>query len=157
MDGFMEMSMLKKSNYYLVLGVVSLMFVVGCGGSSPEHASPSHAPKEAATDSGNDGIEPAEATSGEETVQDHDSVAEVSADEGKIGVEACDDFVVKFDACREKLPEDQREALANLIDYTIQGWRDSAKDPVGRAGLPEVCRQMTESQRPTMEYFGCEW
>ncbi len=149
--------MLKTSNFFLVSGVMCVLLAVGCGGGSPEPDAPSNAPTEAVTDSGTDGTEPAETTSGEQTPSAEDPAPEVAAEDGKIGVEACDDFVAKFDACRDKLPEDQREALASVIDFTIQEWRESAKDPAARAALPETCQQAIENQRGSMEYFGCEW
>lgn len=71
----------------------------------------------------------------------------------KIGVQECDDFLAKFDACvSSKVPEAER-AKYN-IDSWVKSWKKQAGDPSTKGRLATLCKQSADNQA-TLKSYGC--
>ncbi len=88
----------------------------------------------------------------EEAASDVDKTVEASKAEGdtakgeaagggdKIGVQECDDYLTKFEACLKDVPEAGRPAMEQAMKQNRDAWKDMAKEPATRAGLKTACQ-----------------
>ena len=66
---------------------------------------------------------------------------ETSSQEGdKIGVQECDDYLAKFEACMKDVPEQGRPAMEEVMKQNRDAWKEMAKDSATRAGLKTSCQ-----------------
>ena len=73
-----------------------------------------------------------------------------------VGIQACDDFIAKYETCVAKfVPADQRaEYDANIANWR-QEWSAAAQDANNKLILTGVCNQMQEQSKATFEPLGC--
>jgi len=75
----------------------------------------------------------------------------------KVGIDECDQFIAKYDACLRSLPEGiQRPTLAGF-EKAVATWQASAKTTENKAMLVESCTMLEKSTRSAMKAQGCAW
>jgi hypothetical protein len=67
-----------------------------------------------------------------------------------LGVPACDEFIVKFEACAKKQPEAQTAQLNQAITQMRTGWKALADNPQTKPALEQACKQVTEAMKPQL-------
>jgi hypothetical protein len=83
-------------------------------------------------------------------------LASAGAQAQTIGVQACDDFVAKYETCvGAKVPSAQQPALKNMIDQIKGVWTEVAKDEGSRDELATMCRQTAEQMSASLKPHGC--
>lgn len=76
----------------------------------------------------------------------------------KIGVEECDNFIEKYDACiSSKVPEASREQLKKSIEQWRTSWKQLAANPQTKSTLTSACKQAMESTKQSTAAYGCAW
>ena len=74
-----------------------------------------------------------------------------------LGVEECDDFLTKYEACvNDKVPAGSRDAFRQSIAATRAGWKQ-AIDAGGRDQLAAACTQMKETSKTSLQAYGCSF
>ena len=83
---------------------------------------------------------------------------EVAANNDKIGVPECDDYLEKYEACIfGKVPEAARSAMKSSFEQTRKTWKDLAANPQTKASLASVCKQSKDAAKQAMAAYKCEW
>ena len=76
----------------------------------------------------------------------------------KVGVEECDDYLAKYEACISgKVPEAARAQYNSTLEQMRKSWRTIAASPQGKAGLAQACKTATESARTALKSDGCSF
>jgi hypothetical protein len=75
----------------------------------------------------------------------------------EFGVPECDDYVKKFMACMEKMPEAARTGVRTAFDQSREQWKAAAATTEGRSALSMTCKSATDTARTAMSAYGCEW
>lgn len=73
-----------------------------------------------------------------------------------IGVTECDDFMSKYAACIEKMPETVRKSMLDALQQMSDAWKEVAAGP-GRDALAKACKTADESSKKAFESMGCTW
>lgn len=75
----------------------------------------------------------------------------------KIGVEECDDFLAKYEACLDsnKVPDAAKAQYKSALAQTRDGWRKAAATPQGKATLAQACKTMRDNTKQAMTPYGC--
>jgi ABC-type uncharacterized transport system auxiliary subunit len=74
----------------------------------------------------------------------------------KIGVEECDDYIAKYEACiNSKVPEAQRAALKSTFEQAREGYRRAAATPQGKAALAQSCKAARDAAKQATAAYGC--
>ncbi|MBN2194664.1 MAG: hypothetical protein JW751_17740 [Polyangiaceae bacterium] len=58
----------------------------------------------------------------------------------KIGVQECDDYLTKLEACLKNMPEAGRPAMEQAMQQNRDTWKEMAKEPTTKAGLSTACK-----------------
>jgi hypothetical protein len=75
-----------------------------------------------------------------------------------IGVEACDTFIAKYDACiTTKVPAEHQTQFKATIGQLQNAWRPMAANPQMSANLEPMCRQVSQMVQQQTAAFGCSW
>ena len=75
---------------------------------------------------------------------------------GKIGVEECDDYIAKYEAClNSKVPAAARATMKSSFEQTRESWRKLAATPQGKAGLAQACKAAHDAAKQSMAAYGC--
>ncbi len=75
-----------------------------------------------------------------------------------IGVDECDDYVEKWQACvNDKVPEAARTAFKNAFDTTTAEWRKAASTEAGRTGLAAGCKAAMDAAKASFSAYNCAW
>ena len=77
--------------------------------------------------------------------------------EDEIGIAECDEYVRKYDACLEKVPDQAQPALRNSLEAQRKQWRAAAKDSFARDGAADQCRSAIAAAKQSMAAYGCEF
>ena len=85
--------------------------------------------------------------------------ARPAAAQDKVGVEACDTFLAKYEACiAAKLPPTaQTPQLKDAIKQMRIMWAGLAGDPASKDRVPALCQQALETMKVQIAALGCEW
>jgi hypothetical protein len=75
----------------------------------------------------------------------------------KIGVEACDTFFVKYEACIAKMQAAQQAQFKAQMEQLRTGWKSLAANPQTKATLESTCTQMGTQMKAAVAPVGCEW
>jgi hypothetical protein len=75
----------------------------------------------------------------------------------KIGVEACDTFFVKYEACIAKMQAAQQAQFKGQMEQLRSGWKAMAGNPQTKATLEATCTQMSTQMKAAVAPVGCEW
>jgi hypothetical protein len=78
------------------------------------------------------------------------AVLSTTASAQSLGVAACDEFIVKFEACAKKQPEAQTAQLNQAITQMRTGWKALADNPQTKPALEQACKQVTEAMKPQL-------
>jgi hypothetical protein len=74
----------------------------------------------------------------------------------KTGVEECDDYLAKYEACvNSKVPEAARATMKSSFEQTRAAWRKAAATPQGKAGLAQACKAARDAAKTSMAAYGC--
>ena len=72
-----------------------------------------------------------------------------------IGIQACDDFLAKYQACvNDKVPADKKAMMQSGVDGMRKGWLEAMKS-IERADLENICKAAPEQMQQTFDAFGC--
>jgi hypothetical protein len=80
-----------------------------------------------------------------------------SVQAGDFGVPECDDYMKKYMACIDKMPEAARAASKQALEQTKSAWQQSASTAEGKAALASGCTQASEAAKAGMQAYGCAW
>lgn len=113
-----------------VCSLVLVLTIVGCGSEAPVAAAPvAAAPVPAAPVPTPVVVAPAPAPAG--------PVA--AADDGKVGVEVCDQYVAVHRACIATLAEEEQKVHGAALEEQRLAWVQARGDAKAGAGLAESC------------------
>jgi len=74
----------------------------------------------------------------------------------KIGVQECDDFIAKYEACVSgKVPEMARAQYQSAVKQWKESWKKLAENPQTKGSLAAACKQAREQQEAALKSFGC--
>ena len=68
----------------------------------------------------------------------------------KVGVEACDTFLDKYQTCVKNQAGDQRAQLDQMITQLRTQWKQMASDPQTKPSLEAACKQSIEAVKPSL-------
>jgi hypothetical protein len=76
----------------------------------------------------------------------------------KVGVQECDDFLAKYEACVSgKVPAAAQAAFKSSLATWRNSWKELAKTPQGKAGLAQACKAASDQAKTSMNSYGCSW
>jgi hypothetical protein len=68
----------------------------------------------------------------------------------KIGVEACDTFITKYEACMKDKAGAQRAQFDQMITQMRTSWKQMADNPQTKPMLDQNCRQMIDTVKASL-------
>jgi type IV secretory pathway VirB10-like protein len=80
-----------------------------------------------------------------------------AANDNKVGVKECDEYIDKFRACMEQQPEADRETMNTGFESTRQAWRAAAVTDETRKELASACRAALAGARRSPAMKKCKW
>lgn len=83
------------------------------------------------------------------------STSTASSAGDKIGVPECDDFIAKYEACTDKVPEAGRAQYKDALAQWRKSWKQLAANPTTKGGLVAACKQAAESSAASWKAYGC--
>jgi predicted nucleic acid-binding Zn-ribbon protein len=76
---------------------------------------------------------------------------------GKIGIEACDDYIEKYRKCvMDKMPEAARESTMRALEQSVEAWKAAAEGPA-RDSLADTCKEALKIAGKALKSMGCEF
>ncbi len=87
------------------------------------------------------------------------AAASIGQAQDKVGVEPCDSFLAKYEACvAAKVPvAAQTPQLKDAIKQMRLMWASLAADPVTKDRVPALCQQALETTKQQTVALGCGW
>jgi hypothetical protein len=73
----------------------------------------------------------------------------------KIGVPECDDFIAKYEACTDKVPEAGRAQYKDALAQWRKSWKQLAANPATKGTLAAACKQAADSSAASWKAYGC--
>jgi hypothetical protein len=73
----------------------------------------------------------------------------------KIGVPECDDFIAKYEACADKVPEAGRAQYKSSVAKWRESWKQLAANPATKGTLTSICKQAADQQAAAWKMYGC--
>jgi hypothetical protein len=73
----------------------------------------------------------------------------------KIGVPECDDFIAKYEACTDKVPEAGRAQYKDALAKWRASWKQLAANPATKGTLAAACKQASDSSAASWKAYGC--
>jgi len=73
----------------------------------------------------------------------------------KIGIPECDEFIAKYEACTNKVPEIARAQYKSAVERWRSEWKKAAADPATKGTLAAACKQAAEQQAAAWKMYGC--
>jgi hypothetical protein len=68
----------------------------------------------------------------------------------KVGIEVCDTFLDKYEACVKDKAGDQRAQFDQMIKQLRTTWKQMASDVRTKPSLEEACKQTVESVKQSL-------
>lgn len=129
---------------HLALLILSGVLITGCEkkAEAPAEAAP-------AAEAAAPAAEPAPAA---ETPAPAETPA---ATDYSVGIAECDNYITKYKACIEKVPEESRAAYQQGLDQMVDSWKQVPEE--GKAAMAQSCTSATENAKAAMQAMGCEW
>ena len=62
-----------------------------------------------------------------------------------IGVPACDEYMARYSACAERMPESAHDAVRQALRATCDAWRAAAATPRGVEAMQQGCSMALEA------------
>ena len=79
-----------------------------------------------------------------------------TAADNVVDILQCDDYLAKVNACiHERVPVNQRAALAAEAHQMFTTWKEAAANPEHRATLPQACSITHEVAKEELARYGC--
>jgi hypothetical protein len=82
---------------------------------------------------------------GKEDAKGGDGKTGAAASGDKIGVQECDDYVTKYEACMSKVPAAAKPAMEQAFKAQRDGFKQAASTPEGKAALKTSCKQALDA------------
>jgi hypothetical protein len=79
------------------------------------------------------------------------------AAEEEIGIPECDDYIRKYEACLDKVPDADQMRFRTMLDTQRTQWRAAAKEAVSRDTAVDQCRSAMATAKQSMGTYGCEF
>ena len=73
----------------------------------------------------------------------------------KIGVPECDDFIAKYEACTDRVPEAGRAQYKDALAQWRKSWKQLAANPATKGTLAAACKQAADSSAASWKAYGC--
>ena len=90
------------------------------------------------------------------TATSNTNTASTAAAGDKIGVEECDDYIAKYEACiSAHVPEASRAAMKTAFEQSRAAWRQAASTPQGKASLAQACKTARDAAKQATAAYGC--
>jgi hypothetical protein len=80
-----------------------------------------------------------------------------SAEDDKVGVKECDEYIAKFLACMEQQPEANRDHMKAGFESTRQAWKAAATTDETRGELASACKTALAAARLSSATKKCKW
>jgi hypothetical protein len=74
-----------------------------------------------------------------------------------LGIPVCDEFLTRYETCIAKMPTEQQAAFKSSLEQMRNGWKGMAGNPQTKAGLENMCKQMTDNMKTAMASYNCQW
>jgi hypothetical protein len=85
-------------------------------------------------------------------------LATAATAQDKIGVEACDSFITKYEACvMGKAPAAAQAQMKASVDQMRTMWKTMAADAAMKDKVAGMCQQSGDAIKQQMASFGCQW
>jgi hypothetical protein len=68
----------------------------------------------------------------------------------KVGIEVCDTFLDKYEACVKDKAGDQRAQFEEMVKQLRTTWKQMASDAQSKPSLEEACKQTVESVKQSL-------
>ena len=68
----------------------------------------------------------------------------------KVGIEVCDTFLDKYEACVKAQAGDQRAQLEDMVKQLRNTWKQLASDAQTKPTLEQACKQTVEAVKPSL-------
>lgn len=117
-------------------------------GPAPEPGPPAEAPKVEVE------AEPAKVEVKAETPP---APADAVTLDSKVGVAACDDYVARYRACLDKVPEREKQSNTTALLSQLKTWAAAKADPKREPALADECAAAAEAARASTRVLGCVW
>lgn len=78
-----------------------------------------------------------------------------STSDEKIGIPECDEFIAKYEACTNKVPEIARAQYKSAVERWRSEWKKAVADPATKGTLAAACKQAAEQQAAAWKMYGC--
>jgi hypothetical protein len=86
------------------------------------------------------------------------TVAATVASAAEVGIPACDEFLVKYEACvTTKIPAAQQATFKAQLDQIRASWSAIAQNPSTRPTLETACKQTADQMKASMAPYGCSF
>ena len=69
-----------------------------------------------------------------------EAAAAPAAGGGDVGVQECDDYIKKMEACMGKMPAEAKAAMEQGFKQSKDAWTQAAATPQGKEGLKTACK-----------------
>jgi hypothetical protein len=73
----------------------------------------------------------------------------------KVGVPECDDYIAKYEACTDKVPEAGRAQYKDSLAKLRTSWKQLAANPATKGTLAAACKQAADSSAASWKAYGC--
>lgn len=75
-----------------------------------------------------------------------------------VGIPACDDFLIKYEACiADKVPSAQQSTFKGQIEQIRTSWTALAKDPQTKPTLESACKTSADQMKAAVASYGCKF
>jgi len=75
----------------------------------------------------------------------------------EVGIAECDEYIRKYEACLDKVPDTAQMEFRNTLDAQRKQWRAAANDKFARDGAAYQCRSAMATAKQSMSAYGCEF
>jgi hypothetical protein len=83
------------------------------------------------------------------------STSTASSAGDKIGVPECDDFIAKYEACADKVPDAARAQYKDALAQWRKSWKQLAANPATKGTLAAACKQAADASAASWKAYGC--
>jgi hypothetical protein len=85
-------------------------------------------------------------------------MANLVAAQDKVGVETCDAFIAKYEAClTAKLPTASQPPAMDGVKQMRMMWKTMAADPSTKDRVSGLCQQAADAIKQQTAALGCQW
>jgi hypothetical protein len=131
-----------KTSWSVWLVVVAVTLAAACGGGGGQQSSSSAPPPSANS---------APASSAAAT-----GAPAAASGEPEFGVAECDDYMKKYMACIDKMPEAARAASRQALDQQKAAWKQAAaSSPEAKNALATGCKSASDAAKQAMASYNC--